>query len=1075
MAETLTLTAENRQQTATVWPLTRQELEREIALHDRIFAGLVLVLTVLISTFPVTNSDVFMRLATGRLIASGQFVFGADPYCYTTQGQYWVHHGWLFDVLLYGLYRVAGGVGLSLLRTAVALAVAAMVLRARTQTRVHFAGVVATGLTVLVMSQRLLLRSEMMSFLLLAANVLLLFGYWHEQTRLRPAGQPAASGKAVWLLVPLWWLWANLDAWFFLGPLTAAGMLAGEYVRDWLAQGSYRRDALPPAARKQVVFVLVAGLVACLINPYFWRAYTQLPAAIASEALEVLQARESLGRIGLSPFERAFFVREEQYWFRPLGLSLAEWSFYAMVLGTLGTFVLLVNASWQEAGPGFPLHRLVLWLGFFLLAAWQARNAGLFAVASGLVMSWNAAEWLEFRARSRVPLRRKEVVRGQLARIAFLALVLVLAAMAVIPVQDPTAVIPGLEAPLGMIHARGALGWGLLSDPSLEELGHHLARWRSADRLPGRGFNFVLGYADYLAWLDPEGKTFMDTRLELHSRQTASDYVELRQGLVRQARGEAEYRLPELLQKYDISYVIVPSGYRTTLEGRRAALALAFALVMRGDEWVQLDYCDGRTFVLAWRKSPHWSTLHKLTFQAHREAFREVRYPPPARAPALGEQVSPAAHWLQLHVPRRPLRLDESLWYFGRHQVQHSQVQAEVLPASLFYPGRCLGMSLSGLAMPPAPLLKDLSEAWLLLAVRAARRAVAEQPSSGEAWLQLYRAYKALYQTESQAYRFPNPMRESQLLTAARRASQLRADAGADLDHMPDLELARAYYRLGYLDLAVSHLQQALDVLRARRPTDMPPERFEAQLKEIERLVLGESLERIQQTLRERRAVYNRQVQLIPPGDYLARAQLALQLRLADQALSDLQSSVALIRDLRLPAEQNRLRTSWQLLVQLYVQLGFALEARELLGAPGVAQALGPFDYHYQGSLAYAATGDYELALRFLDQVEELQRGTAVMQSLRGTEMQILGGNREPPGVSLAGITLLYQGFQAAADRADLVCWQGLLALEAGQLERAREAFASAVLRINPQSAYLVLAGRYYYQLTGALPGQNQR
>ncbi|HEY1860736.1 MAG TPA: hypothetical protein VGG61_10300, partial [Gemmataceae bacterium] len=78
----------------------------------RVPTFLVLVLAFLSASFLARNSDLWFHLATGRLLAQGQFTFGVDPFAYTTQGVYWACHSWLFDLGLYELYDTIGGVGL---------------------------------------------------------------------------------------------------------------------------------------------------------------------------------------------------------------------------------------------------------------------------------------------------------------------------------------------------------------------------------------------------------------------------------------------------------------------------------------------------------------------------------------------------------------------------------------------------------------------------------------------------------------------------------------------------------------------------------------------------------------------------------------------------------------------------------------------------------------------------------------------------------------------------------------------------------------------------------------------------
>src|SRR4051812_17355973 len=72
--------------------LTPERLARETARIDVILVGLVLLLTFFLGSFAATNSDFWMHLATGRLLARGEYHFGTDPFSYTTEGVRWVNH-----------------------------------------------------------------------------------------------------------------------------------------------------------------------------------------------------------------------------------------------------------------------------------------------------------------------------------------------------------------------------------------------------------------------------------------------------------------------------------------------------------------------------------------------------------------------------------------------------------------------------------------------------------------------------------------------------------------------------------------------------------------------------------------------------------------------------------------------------------------------------------------------------------------------------------------------------------------------------------------------------------------------
>src|SRR5712691_11301163 len=90
---------------------------------DAVLAALVLAFAFLAASFAARNSDFWLHLATGRLLAQGEYAFGSDPFAYTTQGAYWANHAWLFDLALYAGHQALGGAGLVALK---ALAVAVL-------------------------------------------------------------------------------------------------------------------------------------------------------------------------------------------------------------------------------------------------------------------------------------------------------------------------------------------------------------------------------------------------------------------------------------------------------------------------------------------------------------------------------------------------------------------------------------------------------------------------------------------------------------------------------------------------------------------------------------------------------------------------------------------------------------------------------------------------------------------------------------------------------------------------------------------------------------------------------------
>src|SRR5262249_31380429 len=160
-------------------------------------------------------------------------------------------------------------------------------------------------------------------------------------------------------LPPLFMLWANSDAWFFLGPIAVGLFLIGDLLHHALGRVTYRPEVLSPAERRNLAMVLALALAACLINPYHVRVF-QVPGELASEAITEIKFQQDI-RFDMSPFHPSYLGRD-QVFFRPKGLSIAQWCYYPLVLLGLASFLVnLQSGSWS---------RFLIWLAFFLLSAW---------------------------------------------------------------------------------------------------------------------------------------------------------------------------------------------------------------------------------------------------------------------------------------------------------------------------------------------------------------------------------------------------------------------------------------------------------------------------------------------------------------------------------------------------------------------------------------------------------------------------------------------------------------------------------------------------------------------------------
>ena len=277
---------------------------------DAFLVLLVVGFAFLVASTPAHNSDLWLHLATGRALVHGQYHFGVDPFAQGTEHVYWANTNWLYDVLTYAVFQgfgALGGAALVLLKAVLVGVLALILARLGWCGRGLWAPAVGAAWAVLALSPWLMLHPMIVSYLFLALTI-----YFLERPH-RPAPEDdlfaakPVSFIAYWPLLPLFALWANLDAWFLLGPLTVALYLIGQVLqtkfgpdRDGRAVGKGETAALGLA--------LPACLAACLLNPHGVYAFLTPPAQLGlSPAAHVLEQDAAFQGLRLSPFQSAYY------------------------------------------------------------------------------------------------------------------------------------------------------------------------------------------------------------------------------------------------------------------------------------------------------------------------------------------------------------------------------------------------------------------------------------------------------------------------------------------------------------------------------------------------------------------------------------------------------------------------------------------------------------------------------------------------------------------------------------------------------------------------------------------------
>ncbi len=650
-------------------PVAEPDLGEQLAWLDGALLVLLLGLAFVLASFPIRNSDFYRDLAVGRLIVQGQYHFGQDPFSFATgptswanavtgEKVVWVNHSWLSSLLVYGLYSLApGGLALVIFRGLLVMALAVLlVLAGRRPGQKLWIPAVCAVLALVVLSPRLWMQPVLFSYLFLALTLYLLE---RSQASLpREGEQPRRTGALLWLLPPLFVLWVNLDGWFLLGLVTVALYLVGALLQRAFgpsraqletpgadapgspapgadapgspapgadAPGSPTPGAdAPGSPAPRLALILVVSLAACLINPYHLHAFT-LPAQLGfSESAQALRADGQFSGMFLSPLSSSYFRLSA-------GLSVAGLSYFLLLVLSI---LALVLAGRKELNWG----RTLVVASFALLSLSNARCIPFFAVTAGPITALSLLAWsLRRQQDSETGQQGGPVAAWHLSPewllagrwLSLVGVVLLLVAS-----------IPGwLQA---SPHSGRRVGWRLVPEPSVEQLGQQIASWRSAGLLPDKveWFNTHPDLGNYFAWYCPGEKVFFDSRVAPFPATTVRDREKIRTTLAGSPPGDPEVQEPEASK----------GNWRQVLKDRHGQFFLfykptafsvdadLFSAMRAPAEWTLL-YMDGKTAGFAWNKAG--KIAPKLKYDLHQQAFGPDAARAPETRPARAPRVQP--------------------------------------------------------------------------------------------------------------------------------------------------------------------------------------------------------------------------------------------------------------------------------------------------------------------------------------------------------------------------------------------------------------------------------------------------
>ncbi|HEX5430592.1 MAG TPA: hypothetical protein VFW83_01395 [Bryobacteraceae bacterium] len=466
------------------------------------------------------DADAGWHIRTGQYILAHHAVPYHDLYSFSKPGAPWYAWEWGSDVIFGLLHSLAGLKGVVLAAGAIiSLFAATILLRMVWRGTNSFIALAVALLSVGAASIHFLARPHIFTMLLLSISVWMV-----EADRERPS-------RRIWLLVPLTALWANLHG-GFLAIVAVLGLTAiGAAIEDRLESplfSEWRRRGLRYAA------AAAACAAASLINPYGYRLHQHIWEYLRSDWI----------RNVIQEFQSPSFRGESMMQFEALLLA-----------GLIAAGALIRRKRIIEA----------LWILFFAHEALaSARHVPVFATVAGPAIAYELSRWWK-AATERASKKSLVGIANQMAADAasgfrrasvWPALVVLALAFTGAPIPWPQD-FPELMFPVKMVHAHPAdiLGKRVLTTDQ---------------------------WGDYLIYLNPQQKVFVDGRSDFYGPEVGNQYLHLVNG---------QWDWPALMKKYKFDSALLPTD-----------LAIVQLLKIQPDWRVVKD--DGKQILLVHKGAP---------------------------------------------------------------------------------------------------------------------------------------------------------------------------------------------------------------------------------------------------------------------------------------------------------------------------------------------------------------------------------------------------------------------------------------------------------------------------------------
>lgn len=808
-------------------PLTPELVEDEAIRGDFVLKWAVVLLAFLLGSTRIGETMTLVHVKTGRYLARHGIIPPAtDVFSYTARDRPWTNLSWGFDLIAAVVDAAGSFVGLSVVKALIAALIFGLIVHISRPGSPTWWGSLCAALA--LVATHLQLTAQPVLVTLLGTAIAL----WILQTRTLPGANP----RRVWLLVPLFLIWSNVDSHAFLGMAIVVLHGVGECLATrW-------RSALPPVGGNCKAFwqATAAALVAMIVHPF---GYKSLLAPWLVYGAEYPAFRDyyqgthrgiplPLGWPGLAYFP----MTTGSFWTQ---LDLASVAALAML--TIPFFLFVLNRKNLE-----PAHVFV-YLGCLVFAALSLHELPWAALVCAVLATLNGQAWYAANCRQSYSIETSELVFSRGGR------ALTVVAFAAIALFGGTGRLRDVRAPrsgYGVDHALAS---------AIGDFRNQLAGDRSFDHRP---FNQSLAQGDILIWIGEQ--VFADSRVGVYyDRSDAKNLLRTHwqtrdalrfEGGTAGGGGKGRAWKP-VFDDFRVTHAVMRMGADASALSEIELLGLLFD----EDHWQLVSL--GPAAAVVYRRDIADPVLAEFV-TSHTVDFKERAY----------QQQGP-------EIIPRDQRVRSPSFYQRYFWSNKRELEPEVQEALHL-------VRLVSLPLPPRYNETDQG-AMAFLAIRLAQAGLSKNPDSADGYLALSQAYQFLadFEARHSISGLRSPSSGTRYLQAVIAYSQaLLADPDSQTAHVG---LYTLYQRAGRPELTLRH-QEALERILAKRP-GVEREQLTAITEQINRLT--EQTQFVEDELA--RAPQGEAGLQLRVGTALSRGCILLALRDLDEQANLMNSNVA--------------------------------------------------------------------------------------------------------------------------------------------------------------------------------------